>query len=420
MPLLRQQPQVHNGGLSMGLADALNKLAVPGRAGSDLRENKGNTEAWKPRLEVDEKTGGFLVSMPRPAGNTPDSEDLLKEFDLDPDSWTVTSVRRSRWQKYDGEWLEAYRLSLAPAAASVELEDQADVDALIEHIQNWKPGKKPAETSGDLAFIFAPADQQLGKKANGQGTEHTVARIIAATEGAVQRLLDLRKIGRKIGTVVIALPGDHVEGITSQGGRLQSHAASDLGLTEQTRVGRRLLMMQIKAFAPLADRVVVMVVNGNHDEVSRQVVLDPSEGWNTEIASSVQDACAENPALAHVEFRYPARDHQTLAVEICGVMVGIFHGHQCGRDVTKYLSNQSAGRTPLGDCDVWISGHYHHYKTMDIGGRFWLQCPTVDPGSSWFRDRHGLESPSGILTMVVGDGHNPRIDVSIIPAELPE
>lgn len=400
----------------MGLSEALEKFTSPGRAGSDGR-NRPASEAWKPRLEVDEN-GGFLVSTPRAAGGVPDSDDLLQEFDLDPAQWTVTSVRRSRWQKYDGEWLEAYRLSLAPAISIAQ--DQADVDSLIEHIQNWKPGKKPAETSGDLAFIFAPADQQLGKKANGQGTEHTVARILAATDGAVRRLLDLRKIGRKIGTVVIALPGDHVEGITSQGGRLQSHAASDLGLTEQTRVGRRLLMMQIKAFAPLVDRVVVMVVNGNHDEVSRQVVLDPSEGWNTEIASSVQDACAENPALAHVEFRYPAKDHQTLAVEVCGVMVGIFHGHQCGRDVTKYLANQSAGRTPLGECDVWISGHYHHYKTMDIGGRFWLQCPTVDPGSSWFRDRHGLESPSGILTMVVGDGHNPRMDVSIIPAELPQ
>lgn len=399
----------------MGLSDALEKFTSPGRTGSDLRD-KAASEAWKPRLDVDEKTGGFLVSTPRPAGETPEANDLLQEFDLDPQQWRVTAVRRSRWQKYDGEWLEAYRLSLVPALADAE--DHADVEALIEHIQNWKPGDKPKETSGDLAFLFVPADQQLGKKANGQGTEQTVERILNATSKAVQRLHDLRAIGRKIGTVVIALPGDHVEGITSQGGRLQSHAASDLGLTEQTRVGRRLLMMQIKAFAPLVDRLIVMVVNGNHDEVSRQVILDPSDGWNTEIASSVQDACAENPELSHVEFRYPAKDHQTLAVEVCGVMVGMFHGHQTGRDVTKYLANQSAGRTALGDCDIWISGHYHHFKTMDVGARLWLQCPTVDPGSSWFRDRHGLESPSGILTMVVGEGHNPRIDISVIPAEL--
>jgi predicted phosphodiesterase len=364
-------------------------------------------------MEVGED-GGYVVSTPRTAGEIPDAVELLTEFDLNPDHWTVTSIRRSRWQKYDGEWLEAYRLNVIPAWQATE--DKADVEELVKHVQSWKPGKSSTKTSGDLAFIFAPSDQQIGKKANGQGTPQTVERILKATEGAVQRLHDLRKIGRDIGTVVVALPGDHVEGNVSQGGRLQSHAASDLGLTEQTRVARRLLLAQVKAFAPLADRIIVAVVNGNHDEVSRQVVLDPSEGWNTEIASAVQDACAENGALSHVEFRYPAKDHQTLAIEVCDTMIGIFHGHQTGRDVVKYLSNQAAGQTPLGNCDIWLSGHYHHFRMMDVGSRFWAQCPTVDPGSSWFRDRHGLEANSGILTMVVGKDHDPRIDVSIIPA----
>ena len=175
-------------------------------------------------------------------------------------------------------------------------------------------------------------------------------------------------------------------------------------------------MAQIKAFAPLADKIIIAVVNGNHDEVSRQVALDPSEGWNTEIASAVQDACAENPALSHVEFRYPAKDHQTLAIEVCGTMIGLFHGHQTGKDVVKYLSEQAAGQTALGGCDVWLSGHYHNFRSMDVGSRFWAQCPTVDPGSAWYRDRRGLESNAGILTMVVGEGHDPRQDVSIVAA----
>lgn len=234
------------------------------------------------------------------------------------------------------------------------------------------------------------------------------------TDEAVQRLKDLRKIGRSIGTVVIALPGDHVEGNTSQGGKLQSPAASDLGLTEQTRVARRLLLAQIKAFAPLCDRLVVPVVNGNHDEVTRQVHADPSDGWNVEIASAVQDACAENENLSHVEFRFPEKSHQTLAVDVCGTMLGLFHGHQTGSNVMKYLQEQSAGQTALGLCDVWVSGHYHNFKCMDIGERLWLQAPTTDVGSAWFRDRHGLESPPGILTMVIGEGYNPRKDISVI------
>ena len=159
---------------------------------------------------------------------------------------------------------------------------------------------------------------------------------------------------------------------------------------------------------------MVAVVNGNHDEVSRQVSLDPAEGWNTDIASAVQDACSENDALSHVEFRFPAKDHQTLAVDVCGTMLGLFHGHQVGRDVMKYLSGQAAGKTALGGCDVWLSGHFHSYKAMDVGDRLWLQCPTVDPGSAWFRDRSGLQSNTGILTLVIGKDYDARKDVSIV------
>jgi predicted phosphodiesterase len=399
----------------MGLFDNVDKrLHIAGRAGSDVR-NANTPEAYRPRLDVGDE-GGYIQSVAYPQGQVPDAKDILKSFDLDPDQWIVTGLRRSKWQRYDGEFLESHRITVVPAL--LQQEDMADVEQMIKDLNKWKPSKSSSKTSGELAFIFAPSDQQIGKKQGGQGTPETIDRILKATEGAVERLHELRKIGRNVGTVVIALLGDHVEGNVSQGGRLQSHSASDLGLTEQTRVGRRLLMAQIKAFAPLVDRIIVAVVNGNHDEVSRQVALDPSEGWNTEIASSVQDACAENKLLSHVEFRYPAKDHQTLALEVCGTMIGLFHGHQTGKDVLKYLSEQAAGQTPLGGADVWLSGHYHNFRSMDIGSRFWAQCPTVDPGSAWYRDRRGLESNSGILTLVVGDGHDPRKDVSVIPATI--
>jgi predicted phosphodiesterase len=173
-------------------------------------------------------------------------------------------------------------------------------------------------------------------------------------------------------------------------------------------------MAQIKALAPLAERMIVPVVNGNHDEVTRQVAADPADGWNVEIASAVQDACAENQALAHIEFRYPASGHQTLAVDVGGTMLGLFHGHQAGRDVNKYLSGQAAGQTALGNCDVWVSGHFHNYKCADIGHRLWLQCPTTDPGSDWFRDRAGVQSKPGLLTMVMGGDFEPREHISVL------
>lgn len=398
--------------MSDSLRKSLEDLLIPGPSGSDIKNNN-TPEAWRPRMEIDEISGGFVISKARPAEEIPDAKEILKEFNLNPEHWSVSSVRRSRWQTYNGDWLEAARINIVPI--SLQQEHDLDLEKLVDEIKKWRPKKVSEKTHGELAFVFSLSDQQIGKKGSGQGTEESVKRLLEGTELGLHRLKELRKIGRNVGTTVLSLLGDHVEGIVSQGGRLQSHSASDMGLTEQIRISRRLLMAQIKVFAEVSEKVIVPVVNGNHDEVTRQVSVDPAEGWNTEIASAVQDACRENDALSHVEFRFPEKDHQTLAININGTMLGLFHGHQVkGGDAVRYLSGQSAGQTALGNCDVWLSGHFHHYKTADIGPRFWAQCPTVDPGSAWFRDRTGMESPAGILTMVIGDGYDPRRDLSIL------
>jgi predicted phosphodiesterase len=401
----------------MSLGDRLEKLVSPGVSGSDIK-SLNIPEDWRPRMDIDSKNGGFVISKPKPTSEIQDAVSVLEDFGLDPQEWTVSSMRRGKWQKYDGEFLESVRVNLIPNAGMNSQALMLDAEKLIDEIKKWRPERGTKQASGNGAFLLSPSDQQIGKKAGGHGTEQSVARILEGTQLAVQRLQNYRKIGMGLGTVVLALPGDHVEGIVSQGGRLQGQAASDLGLTEQVRVARRLLMSQIKAFAPMAERMVVPVVNGNHDEVTRQVAADPADGWNVEIASAVQDACAENQALSHVEFRFPSSGHQTLAVDINGTMLGLFHGHQMSaNNPEKYLQQQSLGQTALGLCDVWISGHYHNFRTMDIGHRLWCQCPTTDPGSEWYRDRAGVNSKAGLLTMVIGDSYDPRENISVLTVE---
>jgi predicted phosphodiesterase len=396
----------------VSLSEKLEKLRMPGATGSDVRVTK-TPEDWRPRLDLDSVKGGFVISQPRPQGEVTDATTVLDEFGLDPKEWCVTSMRRGKWQIHNGEWLESVRVNLTPLGPSYG--DSLDVEQLADHIKKWRPAKSTKKSSGSGAYLVAPSDQQIGKKANGQGTEQSIGRILQLTESAVHKFEAYKKIGLSLGTICLALPGDHVEGTTSQNGRLQGQAASDLGITEQTRVARRLLLAQVKALAPLVDRMIIPVVNGNHDEATRQVVTDPADGWNVEIASAVQDICAENPELAHVEFRYPSSGHQTLTVDINGTMLGIFHGHQANQNnVLKYLSQQAAGQTALGGADIWISGHFHNFRTMDIGERLWVQAPTTDPGSEWFRDRAGMESKPGLLTMVIGGEYEPREFISVL------
>lgn len=399
--------------MTESLKKKLAELASPGVSGSDTRATQ-TPENWRPRSEVDQQ-GGFAISSPRPLGNTPGAEDIMLEHGLNPQEWVVTNARHGKWQTFNGDWLESSRITLAPAQHIAQAD--FDLEKLVDDIKSWKPSKSSSAISGDSSFVFAPSDQQIGKKSGENGTQQSIDRLLLATERGVHKLQALRKMGLSVGTVVIALPGDHVEGNVSQAGRLQGLASSDLGQTEQVRVARRLLMAQIKAFIPFAERIIVPVINGNHDEVTRQVAADPADGWNVEIASAVEDACKESDKLSHVEFRYPASGHQTLAIDINGVMLGLFHGHQFSRDVEKYLSGQMLGQTALGGADVWISGHYHHFKSQEIGERFWVQCPTTDPGSDWFRDRAGRASRPGVLSMVIGRDLDPREFVGVIPVD---
>jgi predicted phosphodiesterase len=396
----------------MGLSERLEALASPGKSGSDFKA-LNTPENWRSKMDVDDVSGGFVISSPKPVGQPQDARQILEDFDMDPDAWEVTSVRRGKWQKYDGEYLESLRINILPRGAAAA--EKLDAEQLVDEIKKWRPqaGNKTAKGSGSFALF--PADQQIGKKAASGGTQQSIDRILQLTESAVDRFKDYQKIGLSLGTITLGLPGDHVEGNVSQGGRLQGLAASDLGITEQVRVARRLLMAQIKALAPLAENMIVPVINGNHDEAGRYVATDPADGWNVEIASAVQDACAENPALQHIEFRYPSSGHQTLVTEICGTHLGMFHGHQANQNsIEKYLAGQTLGQTALGSADIWVSGHFHNFRTMDIGERLWCQCPTTDPGSDWYRDRAGAQSKAGLLTMVFGGDFDPREHISVL------
>jgi hypothetical protein len=377
--------------------------------GIESEIKKTNTPPeYRARLDVG-PDGGYFISTPRVAGELPDAVELFKDFDLDPNAWAVISIRKSRWQRYDGEWLEAAKVNVKPIGRIAG--QDTDYDALVKEINSFKP--KSSTITGPLYAIYAIGDTQYGKDAGG-GTEETVRRVLDGLNAAVERHKELLKSGRPIGTVVLPQLGDCIEGSTSQNGKVLGR--SDLGVTQQVRIGRRVLMAWIKAFAPLCKELIIPVVPGNHDDTHRMLMTDPIDSWQIEVASAVQDACAENPALLHVKFMYPKPDNQTLALDLGGTTLGLAHGHQA-KDMGKWLHGQATGRTAVGSADVLITGHFHHFRANQIGPRLWLQVPAMDGGSAWFRDKSGLESPTGIVSLVVGSEYDPRRDLAVLSGE---
>lgn len=385
----------------------LEDLASLNGGGSDKRDTAPK-EAWRPQLELD-ADGGYFVSSPRREGELADSEDLLAEFDLSPADWVVTNVRRSKWQKYDGDWLESYRVTLKPAGYRAT---EVDIDLLEQEIRKWRPAKSTKPLRGDLTALFAIGDTQWGKDA-GDGTDGTVRRVRAGLDASVERLKELRPRG--IGQVALPQLGDCIEGVVSQNGKIAGRL--DLSLTQQIRVGRRILLEWVKAFAPLTESLIIPVVPGNHDESHRQLITDPMDSFQVEIVQQVLDICAENPDLAHVQGRFGLRDESTLAVDLSGTMVGFAHGHQARDMGGAWWSGQAMGRTPVGTADVLITAHLHHYKVSQVGPNLWVQVPAMDGGSPWFKNSKGLDSPTGIVSMVVGDGYDPRRDLVVLSGE---
>jgi predicted phosphodiesterase len=377
--------------------------------GIESEIKKTNTPPeYRARLDVG-PDGGYFISTPRIAGELPDAVELFKDFDLDPNAWAVISIRKSRWQRYDGEWLEAAKVNVKPIGRIAG--QDTDYDALVKEVNSFKP--KSSTITGPLYAIYAIGDTQYGKDAGG-GTEETVRRVLDGLSAAVERHKELLKSGRPIGTVVLPQLGDCIEGSTSQNGKVLGR--SDLGVTQQVRIGRRVLMAWIKAFAPLCKELIIPVVPGNHDDTHRMLMTDPIDSWQIEVASAVQDACAENPALSHVKFMYPKPDNQTLALDLGGTTLGLAHGHQA-KDMGKWLHGQATGRTAVGSADVLMTGHFHHFRADQIGPRLWIQVPAMDGGSAWFRDKSGLESPTGIVSLVVGSEYDPRRDLAVLSGE---
>lgn len=374
--------------------------------GSDKRTTAPK-EAWRPHLEMGED-GGYFVSTPR-KDEPADALDLLAEFDLSPEDWTITGVRRSKWQTYHGEWLQSFRVNLVPKTAKF----WNDTEQLEKEVGKWRP-KATKPTKGNLTAIYNIGDTQWGKDA-GDGTAGTVGRVRRALEASLQRHNEIK--GRGIGQIAIPQLGDCIEGVVSQGGKIAGRL--DLDLTSQIRVGRRVLLEWVKAFAPLTDSLIIPVVPGNHDESHRQLITNPVDSWQVEIVQQVLDICKENPALAHVQGRFPASDNTTLAVDLTGTMVGFAHGHQV-RDPEKWWAGQALGETEVGSAEVLITAHYHHYSVRSLGGRLWIQTPALDGGSFWFRDRRGLGGPeswTGVVSLVVGEGYDPRRDLVMLSGE---
>lgn len=342
---------------------------------------------------------GFIQTGP--LGERPKTwDEFLLDAGLDPDEVDVQEPVQVRgWDSPVGDGnvmrMHYYRLTVTRRRSRVDLEDL---------IKAAKKGQRAAPTApvADEAFLVALGDLQLGKM-DGDGVEGTVARFVASTQAAAERYRLLR---RKHGAMPIYLfhLGDCIEGYMSQGGA--NAWRTTLTTTEQVRLYRRLVLEQVKTFAPLTPQLVVAGVPGNHDEAHRPLHTY-GDSWAIDAVSAVRDALELAGGYENVTMLAPARDELTLTLDICGTIVSAAHGHQFGSGAEswkKWWQGQQHGRQDPGDADLLLAGHLHHLRLIQNGQRTFLQVPALESGSQWYKHRAGEWGSPGIVTMRVGGG----------------
>lgn len=284
-----------------------------------------------------------------------------------------------------------YRLTLRRRTLRVDLDD------LVKAARRRATEPKPLEVT-DRAFLIALGDLQLGK-IDGDGTEGTVERFLAATTAAVKRY---RRIAKGAPIYLFHL-GDCIEGFVSQGGA--NAWRTTLTTTEQVRLYRRLLIEQIKVLSAAAPQLVVAGVPGNHDEAHRPLHTY-GDSWAIDAVSAVRDALELAGGYEHVALHTPERDELVLALDVCGTIVGAAHGHQWrSGQATNWWAKQSHGRQPIGDADLLLSAHLHHLRVEHTGSdKTWMQVPALESGSQWWKHATGEWGQPGVLTALVGGG----------------
>jgi hypothetical protein len=340
---------------------------------------------FRPGLEFDGNegtatTGGLLEA--------PNFDDFLRERGYPPDEYEIVGTpRTSQWQRWDGEWLTAYRFHFRKKVTDV------DLPTLYAQAKRSVP-KPPKKSRNTRTYVICPADFQIGKGGSRGGHEESIQRIHQSYARIEQKL----KAGNYDHIVILDM-GDIVEGVSNKADmdQLQSNTLSPM---QQTDLAAALIWDLVKMACKYAP-VTYGSVASNHCQfrVNKAAVGRPgTDDWGVVILQQIRRLATE-VGLPVERWFVPQPHDEGFAFDVFGDgshILGAIHGHQVARPDafqlfwTKAVFNDSY----LAAATLMVSGHFHHHRTEQFSGsegreRRWVQASTMDNGSDWFTRMQG-------------------------------
>jgi len=348
---------------------------------------------FKPGIEFDGTEG--IATTPGYSQEPENFDDFLRSAGIDPEGIEVIApVRTSRWQQREGgDWLTSYRFQFRKRNPEI------DLPALIAQAKKIKL-ERPKQAE-EKALIICPADLQVGKaNASRGGTPELIARLMRSFTRIEQKM----KAG-KYERIYILEMGDIIESV-SNSAMYNQLESNDLSPMQQTDLAASLMFDLIKRAVKYAP-VTYGSVASNHCQnrfKGQQVGRPGLDDWGVVIAQQLRRLTSE--LGLDVEYLVPHPQDEGFAFRYGVNTIGAVHGHQASRPegVKKWWSDSTFGNQWVQAVDVLITAHFHHLRVEELGQRFdsqgskfWVQCPTSDNGSDWFRRSSGVDSTTGIL-----------------------
>lgn len=337
-------------------------------------------------------------------------EEILLEFGHDPERVEIATVlweKHSQYWSIDKQemlWKHSYSFGLVKKQEESSYEY---IDA-VELMNSIEVNSRPIVAQGDgvkSTFCLDWADWQFAKLEGG-GSVGLIKRLQSAFDAAEKRIGELRSIGRKLDELVIFGGGDMIEGCViypNQSYEIDDHRRGQIRNTVAT------IIKGIKQLAPHFESVRVVVVPGNHGEHriagNRTTIGDNDDLLVFEMA---QVGIESDPEYSHVSFEIAEREI-SMTTQILGWTYGLTHGDVYGKTggtgvrnkVFNWFKTMAGNRHPIGQADVLLTHHFHHLAVEDWGATLWMQNPTMDGGSHYFKEATGHDTQPGMNSWVV-------------------
>lgn len=343
-----------------------------------------------------------------PGDRTPNLDDWRKWISStgdDPDMYApgIRSTKRS-----DGTYWNQLKATLKPGLSAGEVaKSEYDLPLLYGQIAERDATPPPVVDWGQKrALVVVWADPQVGKTGSRGGTPELIARVQEKRE----KLKEYAFMWETTEAYFLSV-GDEVESFENTP---QQAFTNDLSFPDQLDLELTFELDIVTDLAQTHEKVKVGGISSNHCRwrAGKNALGLPKDDFGLYLKRQLEKALRLNPTYDHVTFQYPEPWDETMSLDVLGTQVGMAHGHQVNNPngIETWWQKQTFGAQATAQSDVLLTGHFHTFRAQPVGrslangkNRWWLQAPTLDSGSDWFRNIAGSDSDAGLMVFTVTD-----------------